>query len=85
MPYSVNTYEKMVDRNKYNQITINVSPYEAKQFKKLKDEHGLSARQVLELSGCPCDRCKGINVLTYDKTDGAPIEIPRGILTKRNR
>ena len=74
-----------MDKVTYNQIVVRVSPYEAKQFKKLKDEHGLSARQVLELSGCPCDRCRGISVITYDKIDGAPIEIPRGILTKRNR
>ena len=75
----------MADRTKYNQITINVSPYEARQFKKFKTEHGLSARQVLELSGCPCDKCKGITVTAYDKENGDPIEIPRGILTKRNR
>ena len=74
-----------MSKQKYGRIYLRVSPFEEKQFRRLKEEHGLSARQVLELSGCPCDKCKGVNVITYDRVNGEPIEIPRGILTKRNR
>jgi len=68
---------------KYPQITIRVTPFEYRQFKKLKQDHNLSAREILVYSGCPCDKCKGINVIAYDENTGAEIKIPRGILSKK--
>jgi hypothetical protein len=68
----------------YKKIQIRVSIYEWRRFKEFQ-EKGLSVREVIEYSSCPCDRCKGVNVIAFDKIDGEPIEIPRGILTKKNR
>lgn len=67
----------------YPQITIRVSQFEFKRFKELKDNHNLSAREVLEYSGCGCEKCKGIYVIAFDKENGDEIKIPRGILGKR--
>lgn len=68
--------------NPYYRINVRVSQSEWNKFKKFK-KLGLSARKVLELSGCPCDKCKGMNVVVYNEDDGGQILIPRGILTKR--
>jgi hypothetical protein len=68
----------------YRKVQLRVSEYEWKKFKDLKSK-GLSAREVLEHSCCHCEKCKGISVIAYNKANGDPIEIPRGILTKRNR
>lgn len=70
---------------KYPQIVIRVSPFEFKQFQEFKEKHNLSAREVLEYSGCSCDKCKMIPVILYDKETGQEIKIPRGILSKRNK
>lgn len=66
----------------YPQIVIRVSQFEFKKFKELKKNHNLSAREVLEYSGCPCEKCNP-NIIAYDKESGEEIKIPRGILSKR--
>lgn len=71
-------------RADYPQITINVTQFEFKMFKKFKEDYGLSAREVLTLSGCPCDKCRGTDAIGFDKESGEPIKIPKGILCKRN-
>ena len=68
----------------YKKIQLRVSIYEWRRFKEFQDK-GLSAREVIEHSSCPCEKCKGINIIVFNKIDGEPIEIPRGILTKKNR
>jgi len=70
-------------KSTYQQITVRVSQYEYKKFKEFKDKHNLSAREVIEYSGCPCSHCKGTNVVAYNKENGDEIIIPRGFLTKR--
>lgn len=67
---------------KYYQLTISVSLYEFNRFKELKT-HGFSAREVLELSNCLCDKCRGGSVIVYDKNTSEQVEIPKGILSKR--
>ena len=67
----------------YHQITIKVTPFEFRLFKQLKDKHKLSARKVLEYSGCACDKCKNVDIVTYDRETGEEILIPRGILSKK--
>lgn len=73
---------KKADRSLYKTVTINLSKYEWNQFIKLR-EHGFSAREVLEHSSCPCEKCKNINVVVFDKNTGEEITIPRGILVNR--
>lgn len=72
-----------MDKKRYCQITVNVSPFEFKTFKKMKEDFNLSAREVLEYSGCPCDRCKNTFIIAYHKITGEEIKIPRGILSKK--
>lgn len=69
-------------RKTYCQITINVTPFEFKKFKEFKTNHNLSAREVLEHSGCPCEKCTPF-ITVFDKETGEEIKIPRGILSKR--
>lgn len=64
------------------QIVVRVSQFEFKKFKELKEKHGLSAREVLEFSCCPCEKCNP-NIITYDKETGEEIKIPKGIISKR--
>jgi hypothetical protein len=66
----------------YCQITINVSPFEFKKFKEFKKNHNLSAREVLEYSGCPCEKCNPF-AIAFDKVTDEEIKIPKGILSKR--
>lgn len=70
-------------KSQYLQITIRVSQFEFNRFKKLKDDHKLSAREVLELSSCTCDKCIGTDIVAFDKTTGEPFKVPRNILSLR--
>lgn len=70
-----------MERKKYCQITIQVSPYEARKFKEFS-EKGISARKVLEYSYAPCDNCKGTTVSVFNN-EGEQVLIPKGILSKR--
>lgn len=63
-------------------IKIRVSQTEMKKFIDAKEDLGLSAREVLEYSGQPCECCKNTNVIIYNKHDEA-VEIKRGILKRR--
>lgn len=67
---------------KYNTINIRLSPTEYKKFIDAKMDYGLSERDLLEISGRPCDCCKNTDVISYDKNDD-PIYIKRGILCSR--
>lgn len=69
-------------KNSYCQITVRVSSFEYKRFKELKEKHNLSVREILEYSGCPCEKCKGTTVIAYDKNTGEEVLIPKGILSK---
>jgi len=64
------------------QIVVRVSQFEFKKFRELKDKHGLSAREVLEYSCCPCEKCNPF-VTIFDKVTDEQIQIPKGILSKR--
>lgn len=68
----------------YPQIVVRVSAYEIKKFKELKDVHKLSARQVLEYLTCPCDRCKNVDIVAFDKSSGEPFTIPRNLMSKKD-
>jgi len=68
----------------YKKIQIRVSVYEWRRFKEFQDV-GLSVREVIEHSSCPCDKCKGVDIIVFNKENGEPIKIPRGILSKKNR
>lgn len=51
-------------------------------YKKIIDEvekSGLSIQKVLAYSGKPCEKCKDIEVVTYDNAENT-IKIKRGIL-----
>lgn len=72
-----------MDIPKHPQIVVRVSQFEFKRFKELKDKHNLSAREVLEYSGCPCERCKNTFAIAFDKITGEEIKIPKGILSKK--
>lgn len=69
------------DNGKYHTILIRVSHYEYAQFLKYK-EQGLSARKVLECCVQPCEHCKNISVITYDKNDNLVI-VKKGILKEK--
>lgn len=71
-----------MDRSNYKQVTINVSVFEYNLITKFK-KHGFSAREVLEYSSCPCDKCKNINVIVFDKKTGDEVSIPKGILINK--
>ncbi len=64
-------------------IHLRVTPYEMERFLKFR-EQGISARQALQATGCPCEKCKGLEVIVYNKT-GDPVRIKKeAILTKRD-
>jgi len=66
-------------------IRIRLSLYAKKIFKKMKEEHNLSAREVIVYSHNNCDRCNkdSKTVTVYDKNTGEPFEIPKNILSKK--
>ena len=72
----------------YKGITIRKSNvvrfrFGASKFKELIDEvekTGLSIPKIISLSGKPCDKCKGILVVSYSD-DGSRVEIKRGIIS----
>lgn len=70
------------DNTKYPRIYLRVSQSEWIKFEKYR-EQGIPAREVLELSSCPCSHCKGIDIITYAKESGEQVKIPRGILSKK--
>lgn len=45
----------------------------------------MSIREVLENACCPCPHCKNPTIVAYDRDSGEPIEIPRGIIAKKER
>ncbi len=51
----------------------------------MKEEHNLSAREVIVYSHNNCDRCNkdSKTVTVYDKNTGEPFEIPKNILSKK--
>lgn len=73
------------NRALYPGIFLRVSQYELRQFEKLKTDHNMSIREVLENACCPCPHCKNPTIVAYDRDSGEPIEIPRGIIAKKER
>lgn len=71
-----------MSKNFYPQIVVRVSQYEIKKFMEAK-EHGYSAREVLELISCPCQKCQNIPVVAFDKKTGDAFSIPRNILSNK--
>lgn len=74
-----------MDNNQNYLLSVRLRPYEYKKFQELKDEHGISQREILELITCPCDKCRNMPIVAYDKITGEPFIIPRDILTKKVR
>lgn len=67
---------------KYNTIYLRLTESEYKKFIDAKEKYGLSEREILELSGKPCECCKNTEVISYNKNDD-PIYIKRGILCSK--
>lgn len=67
---------------KYTQICIWLSPIEFKELIDVQAETGFSNRAILSYSSRPCERCKNVPIIAFDK-DGNEFKIRRGILSKR--
>lgn len=70
---------KGVKIRRQNKIYLRVNHIEFKEIIDSAESTGLSMKKVLALSGTPCDRCKGIEVVYYDDS-GNIHKIKRGIL-----
>jgi len=71
---------KGITIRKYNKVNLMMGEV---QFKKLIDEvdrTGFSIPKILSYSSKPCDRCKDMMVVAYDK-EGNEMLIKRGILS----
>lgn len=68
---------------KYNCIYMRVNQFEMKQFIDLKEE-GFSERKIIELSGRPCEHCKGVEIIVMNKKKNKKISIKRGMLCKNS-
>lgn len=73
------------DRSLYPGVFLRVSQFELRQFQKLKKDHNMSVREVLENACCPCPHCKNLTIQAFDRETGEPIEIPRAIISKKER
>lgn len=62
-----------------NRIVLRFGEVSLKKIIDVVDETGLSIQKVLAHSGKPCDRCKNISVIVFDK-EGNELKIKRGIL-----
>lgn len=67
------------DQKGYCILMIRVDPDTAFQIEKLKEETGLSVREILGYSDKTCDCCKNTQVVAFNSKDKT-IKIPRGIL-----
>lgn len=72
----------MSNLKEYHKLQLRVSEYEFNQFKKAKDDYGLSVRAVLETSGRPCQCCANTDVIVFNRQNDA-VKIKRGILCKK--
>lgn len=45
----------------------------------------MSAREVFENLACPCPNCKNLTVQVFDRETGDAVEIPRSIISKKER
>lgn len=70
---------KGVKIRKQNRIKILLNQTEFKELLDYVVSTSLSVKRVLALSGTPCERCKGIDILCYDEC-GNSHKIKRGIL-----
>lgn len=68
---------------KYLTLSIRVSVHEKEYFKKMKEDHGLSARKVLAYSGCPCSECRNKAIIMMDEKNKASFEIKRGLFSSK--
>lgn len=68
---------------KYNTIFIRVNQFEMKQFIDLKED-GFSERKIMEISGRPCEHCKGVEIVVMNKKKNKKISIKRGMLCKNS-
>lgn len=66
---------------KYPRLSMRITKFEERQFKFFKTK-GLSARQVIAASSCPCASCDAF-VNVFDENTGDPIKIPKGIIKNR--
>ena len=63
-----------------NVFQFRLPPSKFKELIDIADKTGLSLPKIVALSGKPCDRCKGVNVVIYNEKDER-IEIKRGVLS----
>lgn len=84
MPNEIIEIYRGIKVRTYNQIILRVSQYEFKKFIDFKLDSRLSARDVIEATGQPCQCCKGSSVIAYNNRDES-VEIKRGLLTKKKK
>lgn len=54
-----------------------------KKFIDLKLDLKLSAREVLEITGRPCSRCKGVEIVVTSNKNGKEAIIKKGFLKEK--
>lgn len=69
-------------------VKLRVSQFEFKKFLDAQIDFQVSAREVLEASGRPCDRCKNSDVEIYKKKKGEKdvyitMSVKRGFLKEK--
>lgn len=71
-----------VEIRKYPSLRIRVDQLTMRDIIDARIDTGMSDRQILGYSSCPCDSCKNISVQAYNNAD-KKVEIKRGLLSKR--
>lgn len=70
---------KGVKIRKWNKVDLMIDDSSFKEIIDVVELTGFSIKKVLSLSGQPCERCKNIDVVAFDRK-GDPRTIRRGIL-----
>lgn len=70
---------KGVRVRKWNKVDITIDDSSFREIIDAVERTGFSIKKILALSGKPCERCLGMEVVAFDKK-GDPHKIKRGIL-----
>lgn len=70
---------KDVNIRKCNRVALYFGISDFKKLIDAADDTGLSIHKILAYSGQPCEKCKNISVIIFDK-DGDAKKIKKGIL-----
>lgn len=71
---------KGVRIRRYNYLRMLFGVAEYKKLIDVAEDTGLSIKKILAYSGQPCEKCKNIEVVVFDKNNN-PHRIKRGILS----